>query len=306
MTAFDIKTFDNATGGSTVFKALGHPLVAEPARRMIEDLAGRGPLALYDPQGVLQDLAALYDLSRWSVADIFVQRVEDLGRTALGRAVRPVSELADCPAATLLVLSFDGARAAAQIAPVTPPAMRVETLDCLRLPDDFLSVRQRYLDRLNFATDFVFFRDAGGWHTRLVTANYWHNHGARDTRLWLRLFDGAGKVLASWEEKVAAGPARITLDSAEIRARHNLPEFTGSLFVHAIGVAGHDVLKYALDIYGEAPDLMSCTHDSNSWPADRYAGAVLCFGIRLMAIRYRWQLPIARSEQSDVSGRRIN
>jgi len=36
------------------------------------------------------------------------------------------------------------------------------------------------------------------------------------------------------------------------------------------------------------------------------AGAVLCFGIRLMAIRYRWQLPIARSEQSDVSGRRIN
>ena len=272
MAGFDIKTFDNATGGSTVFKALGHPLIADAARALVAELAESGPLALYDPQGVLQDLAALYDLSRWSVADLFVQRVEDLGRSAFGRTARPISELPDSIARTLLVLSFDGARAAAQIAPVIPAAMRIETLDRLRLPEEFLSVRQRYLDRLNFATDFVFFRDEGGWHTRLVTANYWHNHGAAETKLWLRLFDRAGQVLASWEETVDSGPARISLDSAEIRARHGLPEFTGSLFVHAIGAAGHDVLKYALDIYGESPDLLSCTHDSNSWPADRYAG----------------------------------
>ena len=269
---FDIRTFDNATGGSTVFKALGHPLIVEAAKTLVAELARCGPLALYDPQGALQDLAALYDLTGWNVADIYVQRVEDLGRVALGRRVRPVSELVESDAATLLVLSFDGARAAAQIAPVTPAGIRMETLDRLRLPEHFLSVRQRYLDRLNFATDFVFFRDAGGWHTRLVTANYWHNHGAAETRFWLRLFDQSGSVLASWEETVGPGPARIALDSAEIRARHALPEFTGSLFVHAIGAAGHDVLKYALDIYGDAPELRSCTHDSNSWPADRYAG----------------------------------
>src|SRR5262249_58183868 len=33
---------------------------------------------------------------------------------------------------------------------------------------------------------------------------------------------------------------------------------------------GHDVVKYALDTYGEGA--LSCTHDANAWPADRYAG----------------------------------
>lgn len=272
MAGFDIRTFDNATGGSTVFKALGHPLIAAKAAGWVADLAARGPLALFDPQGVLQDLAALYDLSAWRVADIYVQRIEDLGRISLGRTVKPVSALSESDAATVLVLSFDGARALSQIAPVKPPGMAVETLDALKLPENFLSVRRRYLDKLNFATDFVFFRDQGGWHTRLVTANYWHNHGASETRLWLRLFDHQGAVLASWEQEVGPGPALIELDSAEIRARHSLPEFTGSLFVHVIGAAGHDVIKYALDTYGDKADLLSCTHDSNSWPADRYAG----------------------------------
>jgi len=31
------------------------------------------------------------------------------------------------------------------------------------------------------------------------------------------------------------------------------------------------------------------------------AGAVLCFGLRFMAIRYRWQLPIARSSTTSES-----
>jgi hypothetical protein len=51
-----------------------------------------------------------------------------------------------------------------------------------------------------------------------------------------------------------------------------LPEFTGQLFVHAIGVAGHDIVKYALDTYGNGPDVLSATHDANSWPSDLYAG----------------------------------
>ena len=43
-------------------------------------------------------------------------------------------------------------------------------------------------------------------------------------------------------------------------------------FIHATGIAGHDVVKYALDTYGDAEEVLSCTHDANSWPADFYAG----------------------------------
>ncbi|MBU6498072.1 MAG: hypothetical protein KGQ40_06055, partial [Rhodospirillales bacterium] len=49
--------------------------------------------------------------------------------------------------------------------------------------------------------------------------------------------------------------------------------FTGQLFLHVVGAAGHDVVKYALDTYGAGPGAsLSCTHDANAWPADRYAG----------------------------------
>jgi hypothetical protein len=38
-------------------------------------------------------------------------------------------------------------------------------------------------------------------------------------------------------------------------------------------VSGHDVVKYALDTYGTAPEpSLSVTHDANAWPSDRYAG----------------------------------
>jgi hypothetical protein len=72
---------------------------------------------------------------------------------------------------------------------------------------------------------------------------------------------------------VPSGLGAIALDSREIRTRFGLPPFTGQLFVHAIGAAGHDVVKYALDTFGEDDDApLSCTHDANSWPADLYAG----------------------------------
>ena len=45
------------------------------------------------------------------------------------------------------------------------------------------------------------------------------------------------------------GPGGFSIDSREVRSRFSLPEFTGQLFVHAIGGAGHDVVKYALDTY---------------------------------------------------------
>ena len=130
-----------------------------------------------------------------------------------------------------------------------PDGAQAVTLDEARLPQALLTNRRKYLDKLNFATNFVFFRDADGLSTRLVTANYWSSYGAAEVRLWLRLFDEAGVPLATWEQPVAGGTGGIALDSREIRARFGLPPFTGQLFMHAIGAAGHDVVKYALDTY---------------------------------------------------------
>jgi hypothetical protein len=129
------------------------------------------------------------------------------------------------------------------------------------------------LDKLNFATNFVFFRDDGRMATRLVSANYWSNHGAGIVRLWLRLFDTDGGVLATWEESLPASPGGFTIDSQQVRARFGLKPFTGQLLLHAIGVAGHDIVKYALDTYAsDGGASLSCTHDANAWPSDRYAG----------------------------------
>ena len=68
-------------------------------------------------------------------------------------------------------------------------------------------------------------------------------------RLWLRLFGEDGAALATWEQKLPAGAGGFAIDSREVRARFNLPAFTGQLLLHAIGAAGHDVVKYALDTY---------------------------------------------------------
>jgi len=168
----------------------------------------------------------------------------------------------------VFVASFDAARL--KLDAILPPRAEVVSLDAIRLPDDLLSNRARYLDGINFATNFVFFRDEAGLHTRLATENYWSGYGAEKVSLWLALYDRDGKELAQWREDAPPHGA-IVLDSAAIRARFKLPEFTGQLFVHAVGVAGHDVVKYALDTYGAGGSL-SCTHDANSWPADFYAG----------------------------------
>ena len=71
------------------------------------------------------------------------------------------------------------------------------------------------------------------------------------------------------------GRRRSCIDSREVRARFGLGEFAGQLFIHVAGAAGHDVVKYALDTFGDGDGrrtLLSCTHDANAWPADRYAG----------------------------------
>ncbi len=263
----DIATFDARAGGNVLYKALSHPLAAEALTALADKLASR-PIALVDPEGLAPALLALAPRP-FPIASVHVQDVRRVGETVAGHTARALTDLVAAGAADILIASFDAGRLVGQLRKLLPHS-RIETLDAVKLPAAMLSV-PRYLDRLNFATNFAFFRDAEGLSTRLVSANYWTGYGATSVRLWLQLFDADGRVLATWEETVPQ--AGFAIDSAEVRARFGLAPFTGQLFLHAIGVAGHDVVKYALDTYGAGNEAsLSCTHDANAWPADRYAG----------------------------------
>jgi hypothetical protein len=264
-----IQTFDARAGGSVIYKALTHPLAAEAIGRWYSRMAG--PVAIYDAEGIAEALLALYPLK---VDALFVHDTALIGHQRGGLPARPLPDLAISGARTVLIAAFDAARIVARIGWMLPPDATVLTLDEVRLPPALLSNAARYLDKLNFATNFAFFRDAQGLSTRLVSANYWSNYGAGAIRLWLRLFAEDGSVLATWEEALASGPCGFSIDSAAVRRRFDLAPFTGQLFIHVIGAAGHDVVKYALDTYASdnAGVSLSCTHDANAWPSDRFAG----------------------------------
>ena len=268
-----IETFDNKSGGNAFFKAVTHPLAARAAPALLRRL-GEGPCAIYDIEGQVDALAELYDFRPLDIAGRFVQDVTAVGKKVLGRPAQPVTALKESEAAIVFVAGFDAERVIAHVRHLLPAEARVESLDALRLPETIVPKGRRYLDPLNFATNFVFFREQDGLSTRLVSANYWAGYGATSLRLWLLLLDAQGAPLAEWTEDVAPGAAAIVIDSRDIRRRFALPEFTGQLFVHAIGAQGHDVVKYALDTYGTGTQerAFSCTHDANSWPADFYAG----------------------------------
>ncbi len=269
-TMLDIQTFDARRGGNVLYKSLVHPLAAERLAAMAATIAGG--LAVFDPDGVAAALFALHPEMPQPV-EFYVQDVEMLDRSLLGLPARPLTDLPYSQAGTLLIASFDAKRIAARIAHLLPAGVRVITLDEARLPPTLLTNPRAYLDRLNFATNFAFFRDRDGLHTRLTSANYWAGYGAASVTLWLRLFDETGAVLATWEEKLPEAGGGFSIDSAAVRARFTLPDFAGQLFIHAIGVAGHDVVKYAVDTYGTGTEKsLSVTHDANAWPSDRYAG----------------------------------
>ncbi len=267
-----IETFDNAAGGNAFYKAITHPLAAPLAYALIEKLRGLGPVAIYDPHHFIAAFDTMYPLEDVSIADVFVQNVEQVGRAFRGHVARPVSELADVSSRAILIADFDAAETEARLRSLFSPDVPVLTFDSLRLPADMQTDGRRYLSTLNFATNFVFFRDAGGLHTRLVTVNYWGSYGSKGGSLWLSLFGEDGRALAAWREALPAAGAGISIDSREVRERFALPEFTGQLFVHVVGAAGHDIIKYALDTYGDGADALSCTHDANSWPSNLYGG----------------------------------
>jgi hypothetical protein len=267
----DIETFDNLRGGSVLYKALVHPVAAQGLARLAATLNSMGRVALYDPDAIAAPLLALSP--RIEVEGIYVHDTMAVGHKRAGQIARPLTRLRDANAASVLVASFGGGSAPARITQWLPAKAQLMTLDQARLPAGMITNATHYLDPLNFATNFAFFRDDDHFGTRLTTANYWARYGAHTVKLFLRLYDEAGNALAEWEQRAPSGAGGLLIDSAEVRRRFALRPFTGQLFMHAIGIAGHDILKYALDTYAtDGGASLSCTHDANAWPAERYAG----------------------------------
>jgi len=274
-----IETFDNTTGGNTLYKALTHPCAARPAQALLNALTDNAPVAIYDPNVAIEAFDAIFALDGLGITGTYVQQVARVGSEIIGRSAQPVTELARSHARCVFVAAFDAERIIAQLKPYLPRNAAVFSLDNMRIPGDRLTNSRTYLDPINFATNFVFFRDADGLHTRLVTANYWSGYGANAVTCWMTLFGAEGEVLVEWCECYGPSQSAIVLDSREIRERFRLGEFCGQLFLHIVGAAGHDVVKYALDTFSDrdlddngAAATLSCTHDANAWPADRYAG----------------------------------
>ena len=190
----NIQTFDNRAGGNVLYKALAHPLAAEAIDRLYDRLTGS--VAVYDPEGIVPALLALYPRAP-AFCGLYVHDVTAVGSERAGHLARALTELADSDARCVLIAAFDADRIHARIAHLLPAGAEVVTLDDAKLPDALLTNRARYLDKLNFATNFAFFRDADGLSTRLVSANYWAGYGGGAIRLWLRLFDSNGAVLAT-------------------------------------------------------------------------------------------------------------
>ncbi len=262
---FLFDTFSNDSGGNALFKALGHPLAAAKAADLIASMVGKR-VAVFDPVGQLSCFQALYDMSGVTIVARFAQRVVDLTNGA-----RPITELPSTQADCLFIAAFDAEYHLRSCRPFLPAGVETTSFDALRLPEELLSDRQRYLSPMNFATNFCLFRADGERASVMRTVEYWTRYGAKAPALWLMLFDADGAVLAQWTEALVPDQS-IRLHAAEIRERFGLPAFQGSLFVHAIGIAGHDIMKYVLDDEDAGGVSPAVTHDSNSWPADYYAG----------------------------------
>jgi hypothetical protein len=268
----DIETFDQLAGGQSFFKAIGHPLAAQKVPPLMDALKAQGPVAVYDPQGWLTPFCQIHPLTNIDVTDVYVQRFEDIGQNRLGHVTQPVTQILETSPKTLFIVSFDEELLTSHLTTFLPRDCRVFSLKDLKLPPEMLTNTRTYLDPLNFATNFAFFRDEDNLHTRLATANYWTSYSGKPARVWCHLLDTQGLPLVTWDEHLTHPGASFVLDSKEIRKRFGLDAFCGQLFLHVVGAAGHDIVKYGLDIYSDDGRVLSCTHDANAWPAQYYAG----------------------------------
>src|SRR5580658_4503639 len=199
-----IDTFRNDFGGSSIYKAISHPLAARPARALLAKLGANGRTAIYDPDGIIEAFETFYPLAGIELAGYFVQNIEHLNRRFRNLSAEPVTELANAQCGTVLIANFDDKKPLAQIRHLLPKNAQTISFATLKTPAELQTVPDRYLSTLNFATNHVFFRDEAGQHTRLVTANYWTRYGAKKVTLWCRLFAGDGSALATWTEACGA------------------------------------------------------------------------------------------------------
>lgn len=271
----NIASFDARIGmGDTRYRALTHPLADAAVRALYARLseAGGGRVAIYDPTDTAAMLFALHPAPGFEIASVHVQELGQVGQTRLGQTAQPVTALAAADVRAVLVAAFDADRLYWQSLPFMPKGALVLTLDEAALPPAMRTNPRRVLDPMNYATGVALFRDTDAFSTRVLSAEYFSQYGAKPPRLWLRLTGLEGEELAAWEEQLAPGQG-VVIDSAEIRARFALPAFEGQLFLHAIGAEGHTVVKFVEVLRShDGRGTLSCDHDANPWPADRYAG----------------------------------
>src|SRR5262249_7264472 len=160
-------------GGNILYKALTHPRAARLGHALVATLRRNAPVAVYDPGGAAVAFNEIFSLDEVEIAGAYVQQTARIGNSILGHKAAPVTELAASSAHAVFIPAFDAERIIAQIEPYFPAGAQAFSLDAMRIPANRLTNRGSYLERLNFATNFAFFRDADGLHTRLVTVNYW-------------------------------------------------------------------------------------------------------------------------------------
>ncbi|MBI2707258.1 MAG: hypothetical protein HYX35_02960 [Proteobacteria bacterium] len=254
-----IKTFANQKPCS-FFKALGHPMITPK----VDTLKKASLPPIYDPEGHLEDFLAMTNLG--CPSKVYVQAVD-----ALSPTTALITDVEQDKPQKLLILSFEPEKHLTQMGHLLIPSCEIQSLKELRLSEDMLTDHSTYLSDLNFSTNFAFFREEGGWHTRLKSANCWAKYGAKEVKLWALLFDEKGHKIAQWEEEVPPSVHSLVIDSRDVKKRFNLPDFTGQLFIHLTGTKGHSIVKYALDTFHDV-GAMSATHDANAWPSHYFAG----------------------------------
>lgn len=278
--ALNVQTYENSRswrpgnnfGGTVLFKALGHPLAAEKAFALQQKLAGKR-VAIYGPNaGDVEEFSTFYSLEDSHITGYYVQRVEDLETGFAGHKAQLISEIGQANFDLLLIASFDAFFFENHITHLLPKGSEVVTFDTFRVPDEMLTNAKDYCTPLNFTTNFVLIKHGPQQRTVMTSANYWSHYGAKAPRLWMCLFDQDGKRVGEWFEDLPYAGEQFTIDSADICKRFGLESFIGSLFVHATCIAGHDLMKYALDMFSEDGSQLSCSHDANPFPADLYAG----------------------------------
>lgn len=267
---FKIKTFSNNGKNSYFFKAYGHPEVTPDRLALVEKIHHTKKVALYDPEGVIEDFLSLSPLKPSDIDHWYVQAVEQLDHTLDTLKPQLIYDIHEDQPDLLIVLDFEETHMY-PIRHVVPEDCVVENLSSVMLPVDMRSATP-YLSGLNFATNFVWMKEKDGVHTRLFTTNYWARYGAKNPTLHAYLFDEDGNEIVRWQDQFNDTEHAFVLDSKQIKERFNLNDFVGQLFIHMVGAKGHDILKYALDIYDDVGKMVTATHDANSWPSDYMAG----------------------------------